>query len=191
VWFVVKILIKSAAPLVVLGLGSNKGDSRQIILDTVKALERILTDLRRASLYETEPMYVKDQGCFINTAVAGFFRGIPSIPNLPSLPKSHGLPNAPKDLLSAIHDLEAKFGRDRKQERRWGERSLDIDILLFGDLVINEADLQIPHPRLKERRFALEPLLELLPDALEPVTGLSYRIMCNALPEQGVKRLEC
>jgi len=154
------------------------GDSRQIILDAVKALEKVLTDLRRASLYESEPMYVKDQHSFINTAVSGFFQGL----------NGQSTPNA---LLSAINDIEERFGRDRKQERRWGERSLDIDILLFGDLVLKETDLQIPHPRLRERRFALEPLLELLPDALEPGTGLFYGVICDVLPDQGVRKLVC
>ena len=150
-------------PLVVLGLGSNLGDSRRIILDAIKALEEVLTELRSASLYETEPMYVTDQARFINTAVTGFYSA------------------SPGELLSCIHDIESRFGRDRSRERRWGERYLDIDILLFGDLVLKEPGLEIPHPRLKERLFALEPLLELLPDAAEPGTGLSYRSACQAL----------
>ena len=156
---------------VVLGLGSNKGDSRRIVLDAITALEQVLTEPRRASLYETDPLYVTDQRHFINTALAGLY------------------PGTARELLSRIHEIEFRFGRERANERRWGERSLDIDILLFGDHVVNEADLQIPHPRLRERRFALAPLLELLPGAVEPGTGLSYQDICDALPEQGVKRL--
>jgi 2-amino-4-hydroxy-6-hydroxymethyldihydropteridine diphosphokinase len=98
-------------------------------------------------------------------------------------------------LLSAINEIETSFGRDRSKERRWGERTLDIDILLFGDQIITQyiegglaPVLEIPHPRLKERRFALEPLLELWPDAVDPVSGLSYAEICRALPEQGVRR---
>ena len=159
--------------LVVLGLGSNQGDSRRVVLDAITALEQVLAELRRASLYETAPLYVTDQGRFINTAVSGFYAG------------------SPGELLSRIHSIEAGFGRDRSKERRWGERILDIDILLFGELKAvlpnteNAMSLEIPHPRLKERRFALEPLLELLPDALEPGTGVSYRSICDALPDQG------
>jgi 2-amino-4-hydroxy-6-hydroxymethyldihydropteridine diphosphokinase len=67
-------------------------------------------------------------------------------------------------LLSRLHEIEARFGRDRSKERCWGERLLEIDILLFGDLTVNKAGLAIPYPRLKERRFALESLLELSPD---------------------------
>jgi 2-amino-4-hydroxy-6-hydroxymethyldihydropteridine diphosphokinase len=162
-----------------LGLGSNLGDSRQIVLDAVKALEEVLTCLRRASLYETKPLYVMDQGCFINTVVEGFYTSVEG-----SSPQASA-----KELLSYLHYIEERFGRDRAKERRWGERFLDIDILLFGDFAVNEEDLTIPHPRLKERRFALEPLLELFPGAAEPSTGLFYRDFCAALPDQGVRIL--
>jgi 2-amino-4-hydroxy-6-hydroxymethyldihydropteridine diphosphokinase len=162
---------------VYLGLGSNLGDSRQIVLDAVNALEEVLTDIRWASLYETKPLYVADQGCFVNTVVEGFYRPV----------KASSPTATTRELLSRLHEIEGRFGRDRSKERRWGERFLDIDILLFGDLTINETELTIPHPRLKERRFALEPLLELSPDIAEPGTGLYYRDFCAALPDQGVK----
>ena len=165
---------KTSFPLVVLGLGSNLGDSRDIILRAVDALKEVLTELRCASLYETDPLYVTDQGRFINTAVTGFY---------PGSDDSHSA----KQLLAFINSTEKRFGRDRARERRWGERSLDIDILLFDDLIINDADLVIPHERLKERRFALEPLLELLPNVVEPGSGISYRSICDALPDQGIK----
>ena len=164
-------------PLVVLGLGSNLGDSRLIVLDAIKALRDVLTELRAASLYETEPLHVTDQGRFINTAVAGFY------------PEPQGASPA-RVLLRRINEIEARFGRDRSRERRWGERPLDIDILLFGSLVLSEDGLEIPHPRLKERRFALEPLLELLPEAKVPGTGVLYRSVCDSLPDQGVRKRE-
>ena len=165
------VINNSESSLVVLGLGSNIGDSRSTILDAVKALENILMELRCASIYETEPLYVTNQNRFINTAVMGYFQG------------------TPQELLVRINSIESHFGRDRSKEQRWGSRSMDIDILLFGDLVIKEQDLEIPHPRLKERRFALEPLLELLPDADEPGTDLSYQLVRKALPDQGCKKL--
>ena len=164
---------------VYLGLGSNLGDSHQIVLSAVHALEEVLTDIRRASLYQTKPLYVTDQGCFINTVVEGSYT--PVEPFSPTV--------SAKELLSRLHEIEARFGRDRSKERRWGERFLDIDILLFGDLTVNETELTIPHPRLKERRFALEPLIELSPDIAEPGTGLLYRDFCAALPDQGVSVL--
>ena len=185
--------MKSFLPLVVLGLGSNLGDSRQIILDAVKVLEGVLTDLRMASLYETLPMHVTDQNSFINTAVAGFFPGIKrktknvATKNL-TTEDAELNSGTPMKLLSIINKIEVQFGRNRKQERRWGERYLDIDILLFGNLAVNKPDITIPHPRLTERRFALQPLLELLPEAIEPETGVSYRKICDALPDQGVRK---
>ena len=168
---------------VYLGLGSNLGDSRQIVLDAVKSLEEVLTGLRSASLYETKSLYVTDQGSFINTVVEGHYE-----PNYTSIEASSPTASA-RELLSHLHEIEARFGRDRAKERRWGERFLDIDILLFGEYTVNEADLVIPHLRLKERRFALEPLLELSPDITEPGTGLFYRDLCAALPDQGVRIL--
>ena len=178
-WFhlLTKTFMATDAFRVVLGLGSNLGDSRRIVLDVVTALRELLVELRCASLYETSPLHVTDQGRFINTAVTGLY------------PSAQDQSVAARKLLSQIQLIEARFGRDRSRERRWGERSLDIDILLFGDLVINEPDLEIPHPRLRERRFALEPLLELLPDAVEPGTFLSYAKICQALPDQGVSKL--
>ena len=162
----------NAPLLVVLGLGSNLGDSRQIILDAACALGKVLSGLARASLYETEPLYVKDQNRFINTVVSGYSRGLKA-----------------RELLCLVQKIEKDFGRDRAGERRRGERFLDIDILLYGDLVIKEPDLEIPHPGIRERRFVLEPLLELLPDAAEPGTGISYRSICESLPDQGVRQL--
>ena len=168
-------------PLVVLGLGSNLGDSRHIVLDAIKALREVLLELRSASLYETEPLYVTDQASFINTAVAGFYPE--------PLVQSSSDARCAMTLLRQINEIEASFGRDRSRERRWGERPLDIDILLFGGLTLSEGGLSIPHARLSERRFALEPLLELLPDAKEPGTGVSYRSICDSLPAQGVRKI--
>lgn len=152
-----------------MSLGSNKGDRRAILEGAVKALCGLLRDLRQSAVLETDPLYVMDQGLFLNTAVAGFYSG------------------SPYELLEEIHRIEALFGRDRSQERRWGERSLDIDILLFGGLEIRDGPvLEIPHPRLKERRFALEGLLELFPRAVEPRTSRSYAAILASLPPQGI-----
>lgn len=144
--------------LVVLGLGSNRGDSRAILRGAIGKLRKILKDLKAAPVIETAPLYVTDQPRFLNTAVSGLYT------------------QSPRELLAAIHDIEASYGRDRSRERRWGERFLDIDILLFGDQIVSEPPvLEIPHPRLNERAFALEPLLELLPGARDPVTGRLFR----------------
>jgi 2-amino-4-hydroxy-6-hydroxymethyldihydropteridine diphosphokinase len=182
-------LISYPRSLVVLGIGSNRGDSQlgnsgRIVLDAIKELESLLFEFRQASLYETNPLYVTDQGQFINTVVAGYYAEKTAANSRITDP----LETARK-LLFRIQVIEKRFGRDRSRERRWGERTLDVDILLFGNLIMNEPDLIIPHPRLKERRFALEPLLEILPEAAEPGTGLSYALCCQSLPDQGVRRL--
>jgi 2-amino-4-hydroxy-6-hydroxymethyldihydropteridine diphosphokinase len=159
----------TAGTPVIVGLGSNQGDSPEILRESLRVLGEILEDLRAASFFETDPLLVTDQGRFLNTALGGVFRG------------------TPRELLERIHRIEARFGRDRKKERRWGERTLDIDILLFGDLVLCEPpELEIPHPRLTERRFALVPLLELFPEAVDPRTGRSYRAFMEELPPQGI-----
>ncbi|GHU01736.1 2-amino-4-hydroxy-6-hydroxymethyldihydropteridine diphosphokinase [Spirochaetia bacterium] len=151
---------------VVLGLGSNKGDSRRILEGAVEALQSdVLKNLRRSDFIETEPMGPQDQRRFLNAAVTGDFSG-----------------GGPYELLDLIHRIETAFGRDRSKERRWGERTLDIDILLYGDLLVCDPPaLEIPHPRLRERPFALIPLLELLPDAVDPSTGEHYTAVLEGL----------
>jgi 2-amino-4-hydroxy-6-hydroxymethyldihydropteridine diphosphokinase len=159
----------NAGTPVVLGLGSNRGDSLRILGEALEALGEALEELRGASIFETEPLHVRDQARFLNTAVAGIYRG------------------EPRELLEELHRIETRFGRDRARERRWGERTLDIDILLFGGRVISEPpDLEIPHPRLTERRFALTPLLELCPEASDPRTGRPYGELLALLPPQGI-----
>ena len=159
---------------VILGMGSNRSwgslDCLSILNKAADELENVLSSMNRASFYETEAQLVKNQNPFLNTAISGFF------------------PGSPEELLEKIHQIEAQFGRDRKIERRWGERSLDIDILLFENHTIITSKLVIPHPRLEERRFALEPLLELWPKARSPLTGIPYGKICCNLPDQGVRR---
>lgn len=160
---------------IVLGLGSNKADhigrdSESLLTGGIACLEEILSGFCAASLFETAPLHITDQNYFLNTAVSGFYEG------------------SPEELLSVIQNIEAKHGRNRANERRFGERTLDIDILLFGDLVLQTPILEIPHTRLRERAFALIPLLELLPDAKDPRTGELYRDILNRLPDQEVRR---
>jgi 2-amino-4-hydroxy-6-hydroxymethyldihydropteridine diphosphokinase len=102
---------------------------------------------------ETEPFGVTDQPRFLNQVVAGRWAG------------------SPKTLLDAIKAAEKRVGRE--PGRRWGPRVADADILLFGDLVLNEPELVIPHPGIAERRFVLEPLAELAPELRHPVLGRS------------------
>jgi 2-amino-4-hydroxy-6-hydroxymethyldihydropteridine diphosphokinase len=122
-----------------------------------------------SSLYRTKPLYVADQPDFFNAAVVGLYAGTAF------------------ELLAFVNAVEAEFGRDRLHGRRRGERTLDIDILLFGGRVIAEPPrLVVPHPGLLERRFALEPLLELWPDAVDPRDGRPLALAAAALPDQGI-----
>lgn len=139
---------------VALGLGSNKRFSdlcpEEILGGAVFELSKILHGIEISSVYRTKAMYVVDQEDFYNMALVGLLdEGIVA-----------------RALLEKIHEIEAAFGREREKEIRFGPRSLDIDIEFFGRQRILEPDLQIPHPRLKERAFVLTPLLEVL-DSLE------------------------
>lgn len=139
---------------VALGLGSNKKFSclspEEILGGAIFGLSKILHNIELSSVYRTKAMYVVDQEDFYNMALVGLL--------------DDGI--CARALLEKIHEIEAAFGRDREKEIRFGPRSLDIDIEFFGKQKILEPDLQIPHPRLKERAFVLIPLLEVL-DSLE------------------------
>ena len=89
---------------------------------------------------------------------------------------------APVSLLAELKEIERRLGR--RAGPRWGERPIDLDILLYDDLVLETPDLVIPHPRLAERRFVLEPLAEIAPDARDPRSGLSVRDLLSRLPAE-------
>jgi 2-amino-4-hydroxy-6-hydroxymethyldihydropteridine diphosphokinase len=111
---------------------------------------------RLSSLYESEPMYVTDQPRFLN-AVGVISSG-----------------KTPREMLAALHEIEAALGRDRGREKRMGPRTVDLDILLCDHIVMDTPELTIPHPRMAERGFVLIPLLELAPDLRDPATGAPY-----------------
>ncbi len=137
---------------ILLGLGSNRSWKGLGPLDLLeegkKALASLFIDFKVSSVYRTKAMYVEDQEDFYNAVILGTVKD--------------GL--SPHDFLDEIHKIEASFGRDRSKEIRFGPRSLDIDIELWGRKKINLPDLVIPHPRLLERAFVLVPLSEILKD---------------------------
>ena len=137
---------------VLLGLGSNKsfeGKNPLEILNFARTeLEKVLSNVIFSSVYRTKAMYVEDQEDFYNMAAIGFVQD-----NVNAF-----------DFLKTVNRIEAKYGRDRDKEIRFGPRSLDIDIELFGNEKINEPDLQIPHIRMEERAFVLIPALEIISD---------------------------
>jgi 2-amino-4-hydroxy-6-hydroxymethyldihydropteridine diphosphokinase len=137
------------------GLGSNQGDREAHVRAGVKGLEAAdgIRVLAVSRLRETAPVGGPPQGPYLNGAARLETR------------------LSPRALLAAC--LEVERSRDRRRDVRWGPRTLDIDILLHADRVIEEADLVVPHPRLLERAFALEPAAELAPEWVHPLTGRS------------------
>jgi 2-amino-4-hydroxy-6-hydroxymethyldihydropteridine diphosphokinase len=139
-------------PEVLVGLGSNVGDRERNVAEGLARLERGgLRSVRRSALYLTEPVDLLPQGWFINSAVRG------------------ETDMAPLDFLKRCLEIEIELGRVR--ERHHGPRTLDLDVLLFGDLVMDTPELQLPHPRLHERRFVLVPLNDVAAEVRHPVLG--------------------
>lgn len=156
---------------VFIGIGSNIGDRRAHINAGIEALDEDFgIDLVSVSrVRETQPVGpVPGQGTYLNAAV------------------HIRTELAPGDLLAALLDIERANGRDRSAEARWGPRTLDLDLLIFGERVVDEPGLSVPHPRLTERRFVLEPLADLAPDLTVPGTGLTVAEHLAALIEEGV-----
>jgi 2-amino-4-hydroxy-6-hydroxymethyldihydropteridine diphosphokinase len=124
------------------GLGSNLGDRE---LNLRRALERLeeLGPIRASSFRETDPVGVTDQPKFLNAAA--------------ELVTEIG----PRELLERLLAIERDLGRERTGEARWGPRVIDLDLLVYGNEAIDEPGLTVPHPRLADRRFVLEPLCEL------------------------------
>jgi 2-amino-4-hydroxy-6-hydroxymethyldihydropteridine diphosphokinase len=145
-------------PKVCVGLGSNLGDRRRSLEAALEALRgnpavRVLAVSR---FIETEPVGgPPGQGPYLNGAAA------------------LETDLDPEALLAELKRIEQALGRT--EGRRWGPRVIDLDLLLYGDLVLETPALTIPHPRLRERRFVLEPLAEIAPDAHDPVTGRTVR----------------
>jgi 2-amino-4-hydroxy-6-hydroxymethyldihydropteridine diphosphokinase len=137
---------------VYVGLGSNLGDREEALRKAIELLGREPGVAVRAvsTFRETDPVGVTEQPRFLN-AVAELETAVP-----------------PRELLDRLLAIERELGRQRTAERRWGPRAIDLDLLLYGDEVIDEQGLRVPHPRLAERRFVLEPLEELDPDLSLP-----------------------
>ena len=130
------------------GLGANLGDREATILAAVAALPGVVAV---STLRETEPVGVVDQPAFLNGAAA------------------LETELSARELLEALLTVERELGRERRE--RWGPRTIDLDLLVYGDVELDEPGLTVPHPRLHERRFALEPLLDLDPELVIPGRG--------------------
>lgn len=156
--------------IVYLSLGSNVGDRATNLNSAIEYLRALGTIEAISSFYETEPVEFTAQPWFLNCAV------------------KLTTEKMPKQLLSAILGIEHQMGRRRTQNK--SPRPIDIDILLFGNSVIDTHGLTIPHPAMHERRFVLEPLTEIAPEVRHPVFNRTVRELRNALPPgQAVRRM--
>jgi 2-amino-4-hydroxy-6-hydroxymethyldihydropteridine diphosphokinase len=153
-----------------IGLGSNLGDRAENLRLAREKIDSPHLKIKRASsIYETEPRDMLDQPWFLNQVVEAETTLFP------------------RQLLARLLKIEKEMGRQRLIAN--GPRMIDLDILLFGNVTTNAAGLEIPHPRMADRRFVLEPLAELAPALRHPRTGLTIREMLAKTLDQPVKRL--
>ena len=156
--------------LVYLSLGSNVGDREDHLREAIGQLDAVGRVVSVSSFYETEPVEFTDQEWFLNCAVA------------------LETEMTPEQLMTALLQIEGEMGRRRAQEK--GPREIDLDILLVGDLVVDAPELSVPHPAMHQRRFVLEPLVEIAPEARHPVMQKSAKKMLEELPAgQAVRRV--
>ena len=156
-----------------MGLGSNKSYNNKAPLELLAAagmeLCRLMSDVHFSSVYQTKAMYVTDQEDFYNAAAVGYVADDTDA----------------FEFLHKINEIEAKYGRDRAKEIRFGPRSLDIDIELFGDEHIDSPTLQIPHIRMEERAFVLIPSIEVLKYSADEIVREKYIKCLEAVEKTG------
>jgi 2-amino-4-hydroxy-6-hydroxymethyldihydropteridine diphosphokinase len=154
---------------VYLSVGSNLGDRENNLSRAMEEIEeRGVKIVRRSSIYETEPVEIREQGWFLNAAVEA------------------ETDLMPQQLMSALLEIEGELGRRRRV--KYGPRVIDLDILLFGSSIVKTPELVIPHPKMAERRFVLVPLAEIAPQAQHPVLRRSIAELLAECPDQSEVR---
>lgn len=155
-----------------IALGSNLGDRELYLAGAIRSLEeKGIRVLEQSPVYETKAVGYLDQPDFLNMVVR-FESELPV-----------------QELLNKLLAIEAKHGRIRKT--KWGPRTLDLDLLFYGKLILDDPKLTVPHPRIQERAFVLMPLQDLAPDLLHPLLGLTVKKMAEQVPgKEGVRRWE-
>ncbi|TVQ56398.1 MAG: 2-amino-4-hydroxy-6-hydroxymethyldihydropteridine diphosphokinase [Phycisphaerales bacterium] len=151
-----------------IALGSNLGDRAANLRGAVEALNQheAIEVLRVSDFLETEPMGAPGQGPYLNAAM----KAVTAL--------------EPRELLEVCLAIERQFGRIRDQEIRWGPRTLDLDLLLYGEQIIDEPGLTVPHPHLHERRFVLEPLMMIGPELVHPIRNETVAEMWSRLTDR-------
>jgi 2-amino-4-hydroxy-6-hydroxymethyldihydropteridine diphosphokinase len=155
--------VRQPTTVAAISLGSNLGDRRAHLEFAVDRLRSVLDDLRVSRFIETEPVGVSQpQPTFMNAAAVGMSG------------------TSARALLDSLLTIERERGRERP--RAGAPRTLDLDLVLFGDRMIDEPGLVVPHPRFRERRFVLGPLAEIAPDLIDPGTGMTLRELLEEIP---------
>jgi 2-amino-4-hydroxy-6-hydroxymethyldihydropteridine diphosphokinase len=154
--------------VVCLGLGSNLGDRRRNLAVALRRLEPLVRIEAVSSLYETEPVGSRDQPPYYNAAC----RGVTGLP--------------PRGLLRHLREVEHELGR--RTGRRWGPRPIDIDLLLYGDVVVEEPELRVPHPELPGRPFVLMPLADVAAEVRHPELGRTIGSLAGEADRSGVRK---
>jgi 2-amino-4-hydroxy-6-hydroxymethyldihydropteridine diphosphokinase len=147
-----------------LALGSNVGDKHRHIAGAVERLRESLNDVVAASLYRSKAVGYTEQDDFLNTAIKA----------QTSL--------SPAELLVLVKQIEQSVGRTERF--RWGPREIDIDIIFYGDMVMTQPDLTVPHPSFSKRDFVLKPICDIDPNFVDPISKKTVKMLLDAIPDK-------